>query len=494
MADLDAVVVGAGPNGLAAALTLAAAGLSVRVVEGADTVGGGCRTAELTEPGVRHDVCSTVHPLAAASPFFTWLGLQDRGVELLHPEVAFAHPLDGGPAGAVVRSVDETSAGLGAAGKEWQRTFGPLADRADAIVPAVLAPLRGLPRQPVRAARYAPIALRSAAGVAGRFDDPRARALVAGVSAHAMLPLDRLPTGAFGALLTVLAHSVGWPVVRGGSQVLVDVLTRTLREWGGEVVTGQWVSSLDELPPSRVVLLDVAPSQLAGIAGDRLPKSYRASLRRYRYGPGVCKVDWTLSGPVPWLDEACRRAGTVHVGGTFEQVAAAEAEVAAGRHPEQPFVLAVQPTVVDPSRAPAGRHVLWAYCHVPPYSTVDMTAAIEAQIERFAPGFRDLVVARSTLTAADEQELHPNYVGGDINVGMATLRQMLFRPTVRWDQYSTPDPSVFLCGSATPPGGGVHGMCGQYAARSALRRMFGVRSLPAAPAPDGASVREVAVA
>jgi len=481
--ELDAVVVGAGPNGLAAALTLAAAGLSVRVVEGADTVGGGSRTAELTVPGVRHDVCSTVHPLAAASPFFTWLGLQQRGVELVHPEVAFAHPLDAGPGGVVRRSVAETAAELGAAGKAWSRAFTPLVERADAIVPAVLAPLRGLPDHPLRAARFAPIALRSAEGVAKRFDDPRAQALVAGVSAHAMMPLDKLPTGAFGALLTVLAQSVGWPVVRGGSQVLVDVMTDTLREWGGDVVTGQWVSSLDELPRSRVVLLDVAPSQLAGIAGDRLPKRYRAALRRYRYGPGVCKVDWALSGPVPWLDPAARRAGTVHVGGTFEQVAAAEAEVAAGRHPDEPFVLVVQPTVVDPSRAPAGRHVLWAYCHVPSHSTVDMTAAIEAQIERFAPGFRDLIVARSTLTAADEQELHPNYVGGDINVGIATLRQMLFRPTVRWDTYSTPDPSIYLCGSATPPGGGVHGMCGMYGALSALRRVFGVRSLPDAPVP-----------
>lgn len=481
MTDLDAVVVGAGPNGLAAALTLAAAGLSVRVVEGADTVGGGCRTAELTTPGVRHDVCSTVHPLAAASPFFRWLGVQDRGVRLLHPDVAFAHPLDDGPAGVVRRSVEETAAGLGPAGRAWSRTFGPLTERADAIIPAVLAPLRRLPDEPFRAARFAPVALRSAEGLAGRFRDPRARALVAGVSAHAMLPLDKLPTGAFGGLLTTLAHSVGWPVVAGGSQVLVDVLTETLREWGGEVLTGQWVSSLDELPRSRVVLLDVAPGQLAGIAGDRLPRHYRAALRRYRHGPGVCKVDWTLSGRVPWLDPACRDAGTVHVGGTFEQVAAAEADVAAGRHPNRPFALVVQPSVVDPSRAPGGQHVLWAYCHVPAFSTVDMTAAIEAQIERFAPGFRDLVVARSALTAAEEQQMHPNYVGGDINVGLATLRQTVFRPTMRWDSYTTPDPAIYLCGSATPPGGGVHGMCGMYAARSALRHAFGIRALPEAP-------------
>ena len=483
MSDLDAVVVGAGPNGLAAAITLAAAGLSVRVVEGAATPGGGCRTLELTEPGVRHDACSTVHPLAAASPFFQWLDVEARGVRLLHPEIAFAQPLDGARAGAVHRSVETTAAGLGADGATWRRTFGPLAERLDAIVPAVLAPLRALPEHPLRAARFAPIALRSATGVASRFDDDAARALVAGVCAHAMLPLDRMPTGAFGALLTVLAHGVGWPVVEGGSQVLVDAMTDALTDLGGEVVTGQWVSSLDELPKARAVLFDLAPAQIAGIAGDRLPKSYRAALRRYRHGPGVCKVDWTLSGPVPWSAEECRRAGTVHVGGTFEEVAAAEAAVAAGRHVDQPFVLVVQPTVVDPTRAPAGRHVLWAYCHVPSHSTVDMSAAIEAQIERFAPGFRDLVVARSVLTAADEQELHPNYIGGDINVGAATLRQMLFRPTVRWNDYSTPNPGLFLCGSATPPGGGVHGMCGQHAARTVLRKTFGIRGLPVAPRP-----------
>jgi phytoene dehydrogenase-like protein len=479
--SLDAVVVGAGPNGLAAALTMAAAGLSVRVVEGAPTVGGGCRTAELTEPGVRHDVCSTVHPLAVASPFFQWLGLEERGVRLLHPEVAFAQPVEGDRAGTVLRSIDATSDGLGSDGRAWKRTFGPLVDRLDAIVPAVLAPLRSVPPHPLRAVRFAPVALRSAEGLAGRFRTEEARALVAGVCAHAMLPLDKLPTGAFGALLAVLAHGVGWPVVEGGSQVIVDAMAETLTSLGGEIATGQWVRSLDELPPARAVLLDLAPSQLETIAGDRLPDRYRAQLRRYRYGPGVCKVDWTLSGPVPWLAESCRRAGTVHVGGTFEETAAAEAAVAVGQHPEAPFVLVVQPSVMDPGRAPEGKHALWAYCHVPASSTVDMTHAIETQIERFAPGFRDLIRSRSTLTAAEECERHPNFIGGDINVGSATMRQTLFRPTVRWNTYATPDPSIYLCGSATPPGGGVHGMCGQYAARTALRRVFGIKAMPAAP-------------
>jgi phytoene dehydrogenase-like protein len=294
--------------------------------------------------------------------------------------------------------------------------------------------------------------------------------------------------------LTLLAHGVGWPLVEGGSQTIVDVMLDALSELGGEVVTGQWVQSLRELPPSRVVLFDLAPAQLAGIADDALPRGYRAALRRFRYGPGVCKVDWTLSGPVPWRSEAARKAGTVHVGGTFEEVAAAEDEVAAGRHAERPYVLVAQPSLVDPSRAPAGRHVLWGYCHVPAHSTVDMTAAIEAQIERFAPGFRDLVVARSVLTAADESELHPNYIGGDINVGAATLRQVLFRPTVRWDDYATPNPRLFICGSATPPGGGVHGMSGMHAARSALRKRFGITELPGMPPPRAADDSTAAVA
>ena len=475
MTSPDAVVVGAGPNGLAAAITMAAAGLSVHVVEGADTPGGGCRTEELMLPGARHDVCSTVHPLALASPFLSRLNLDKRGVRLLQPEVAFAQPLDGGRAGAVLPSVDTTADTLGSDARAWRRLFGPLAERADAIVPAVLAPMRGVPDRPLQAARFGPPAVRSAKGLARRFESEEARALIAGVSAHSMRPLDRPVTGGFGLLLGLLAQTVGWPVVEGGSQRLTDALVGVLSDLGGTVETGQWVSSLDELPRSEAVLLDLAPTQLAALAGDRLPASYQRALRRYEYGPGVCKVDWVLSGPVPWAAEACRRAGTVHVGGTFEEVARAEAEVAAGRHADSPYVLVVQPSLVDPTRAPAGQHVLWAYCHVPNGSDVDMTERIEAQIERFAPGFRDLVVARSVLTAVDEQRLHPNYVGGDINVGAATLMQTVARPTLRWNNYRTPLRGVYLCSSATPPGGGVHGMCGEFAARTALRDVFGVK-------------------
>jgi phytoene dehydrogenase-like protein len=320
-----------------------------------------------------------------------------------------------------------------------------------------------------------PVGVRSAQALAGRLEGAEARALLSGVAAHAMLPLSQRPSGGVGLVLALLAHAVGWPVVMGGSQRVTDALVGVLEELGGVVETGQRVLSLDELPPARAVFLDLAPQQLLGLAGDRLPSAYARALSRYRYGPGVCKVDWALSGPVPWTAAECRRAGTVHVGGTFAEVARSEADVHAGRHPEAPFSLVVQAGVVDATRAPADHEALWAYCHVPAGSTVDMAERIEAQIERFAPGFRDLVLARSVLTAADEEVRHPNFIGGDINVGAATLRQTFFRPTIRWNNYRTPVPGVYLCSAATPPGGGVHGMCGVHAARAALRREFGVR-------------------
>jgi phytoene dehydrogenase-like protein len=471
--DLDAVVVGAGPNGLAAALTLAAAGLRVRVVEGASTPGGGCRTEASTLLGFTHDVCSSVHPLAAASPFLREFDLAAHGVRLRFPEVAYAQPLDGGRAAVAYQSLTRTVEGLGAGGESWRRMLSPLVDRADAIVPAVLAPLRSVPDHALQAARFALPGLRSATSLAKRLEGEPARALFSGVAAHAMQPLDRPVTGGFGLVLGLLAHAVGWPAVEGGSQRITDALIAELEKLGGEVETGHWVTSLADLPPARAVLLDVAPRQLLEMAGDRLPSPYARSLRRYRYGPGVCKVDWALSGPVPWTAAEVRKAGTVHVGGTFEEVARAEAAVAAGRHPEAPYTLVVQAGVVDASRAPAGQQALWGYCHVPAGSTFDMTDRIERQIERFAPGFRDLILHRTVMTAADEEREHPNYIGGDINGGAATLRQTIFRPTVRWNSYRTPLKGVYLCSSATPPGGGVHGMCGQYAARAALRHEFG---------------------
>jgi phytoene dehydrogenase-like protein len=476
--ELDAVVVGSGPNGLAAAVTMAAAGLRVQVIEGAPTIGGGCRTEELTLPGFWHDVCSAAHPLAVASPFFQRFDLAARGVELARPEVEFAHPLDGGRAAIVTRSVAETASRLGDDARAYQRLLGPIADHMDEICEAILAPLRRPPAHPLVLAGYGRHAVLPAATVARRWHTQEARAIMAGAAAHAMMPLTAVPTAGIGLMLTGLAHAVGWPVVAGGSARITDAMADALITAGGSIQTGRWVRSLSELPSASTVLLDVSPRTLALLAGDRLPVRYRSALRRFQYGPGVCKVDFALSGPVPWTNQDCRRAGTLHLGGPFEQVAAAEAEVAAGKHPQDPYVLVVQPGVADPSRAPAGRQTLWTYCHVPSGSDVDMTGRIEAQIERFAPGFRDLVLARAVRTAADEEARNPNYVGGDIGVGLQTLRQTVLRPVAKWNPYRTPVRGLYLCSSATPPVPGVHGRCGELAALTALRDMFGVHEVP----------------
>jgi len=471
----DAIVVGSGPNGLAAALTLARAGLAVTVLEGAATPGGGCRTEELTRPGFRHDVCSAVHPLAASSPFFAGVDLAGHGVTLRQPPVAFAHPLDGGRAAVVAGSVADTAAGLGADAAAYRRLLGPLVRDIGAILPAVLAPLRDLPPHPLALARFGLPGLLPASVLARGFRTEEGQALIAGAAAHSMLPLSAPGTGAFGLVLTMTAHAVGWPVVQGGSARLTDALVAGLTALGGQVQTGHWVRSLDSLPPARAVLLDVTPRQFLGLAGERLPPRYQARLRRFRYGPGVCKVDWALSGPVPWAAAACREAGTVHVGGTLAEVARSEAEVNAGRLPERPFCLVAQPGVADPGRAPAGQHTLWGYCHVPSGSAADASALIEAQIERFAPGFRDLILARAVRTAAALERYDPNYVGGDINSGAGTLRQTLLGPVPPWSAwppragpYRTALPGVYLCSASTPPGGGVHGMCGAGAAAAAL--------------------------
>jgi phytoene dehydrogenase-like protein len=462
----DAVVVGSGPNGLAAALTLARAGLAVEVYEGADTLGGGCRTAELTLPGFAHDLCSAVHPLLAASPFFRHAALN---FVLKTPEVAFAHPLDGGCAAAVSGSVARTAAMLGADAAAYRRLLGPLVDDAEAIVAAVLVPLLAPPAQPLAMARFGLRGLWPVSALARGFKTAEARALLAGLGAHAIRPLSAPATGAFALLLGLLAHAVGWPVLEGGSVGVVDALVAELAAAGGTVHTGRWIGDLGELPRSRLTLLDLAPRSLLDLAGGRLPARYRRALRRFRYGPGIFKIDWALSGPVPWQAPACCASATIHLGGTFEEIARGEAAVAAGRHPERPFCIVVQPCVVDPLRAPAGCHTLYAYCHVPAGSTLDMSERIERQIERFAPGFRDLVLARHTATAVAVERHNPNYVGGDINAGAATLRQMVFRPVVGVRPYRTALPGVYLCSSSTPPGGGVHGMCGAGAANAALR-------------------------
>jgi phytoene dehydrogenase-like protein len=463
----DAVVVGSGPNGLAAALTLLRAGLSVEVFEAAPTAGGGCRTEELTLPGFQHDVCSAVHPLLAASPFFRSLALP--GVRLLAPEIAFAHPLDGGRAAIALPALDATVAGLGVDGSRYRRLFAPLLSDWERLVDGLLAPpLRALPPAPVAMARFGAVAIWPARVLTAAFRTPEARALLAGAAAHSMQPLGAPMTAAFGLVLTLTAHAVGWPVVEGGSGRIVDALVAEIELAGGEVHTGVPVGDLDELPPRRVTLLDTSPRGVLELAGERLPARRRRELERFRYGPGVFKVDWALDGPVPWTAEPCRRTVTVHVCGTSEEVAGSESEVAAGRAPARPYCIVVQPGVVDPSRAPAGKQTLWAYCHVPNGSPVDMTDAIESQIERFAPGFRELVLARVTQSPAEVERRNVNYVGGDIGGGAVTARQTLFRPSIAWNPYRTGLPGVYLCSASTPPGGGVHGMCGVHAARTAL--------------------------
>ncbi len=465
----DAVVVGSGPNGLAAAITLALAGRSVRVLEGAATIGGGTRTEELTLPGYLHDVCSGIHPLAVASPFLRSLPLAEHGLRLLHPDLPLAHPLDGGRAAALHRSLDLTARGLGADGAAYRQLMAPLVAGWQPLLADVLGPPR-LPRHPLLTGRFAVDGVRPVDRLArARFRGEAGRALLAGCGAHSMLPLSAAGTSAFALGLGLLGHAAGWPVAAGGSRAITDAMASLLRSLGGEIETGRPVASLVDAGPARAVLLDVGPGALAAIAGDRLPARYRRALARFRHGPGAFKIDYALSEPVPWAAEEARRAGTVHVGGTLSEIAAAEADVAARRHPERPFVLVGQQSLADPGRAPAGRHTLWAYCHVPSGSDRDMTAAVEGQIERFAPGFRDVVLARRATGPAALEAGNPNMVGGDINGGAADLVQMLARPMARRVPYATPDERLFLCSASTPPGGGVHGMCGWHAARAALR-------------------------
>jgi phytoene dehydrogenase-like protein len=468
---LDAIIVGGGPNGLAAAITLARAGRSVRLFETAETVGGGSRSAELTLPGFVHDPCASVHPLSVASPFFRSLDLARHGLAWVESAAPVAHAL--APGRSVVLPRDLTGGGLDDAigsrdAATWRRLFGPLAGEVDRLLPMLLGPVLRPPRHPLLMAKFAlPAALPATSLARLAFRDPLARALLAGLGGHSMLPLSAPLSGSFAMVLGTLAHAVGWPLARGGSGAIAAALEAEARALGVEIETGHRVESLADLPAARAIVLDLTPRQMVELAGDRLPAGYRRALSRFRYGPGVFKVDWALDGPIPWRDSATAAAATVHIGGTLGEVARNEAAVAAGRHPDHPFILLVQPTIADPSRAPSGKHIAWAYCHVPNGSQADMADAIESRVERFAPGFRDLVLGRATRSATAMEAYDANYVGGDINGGLADWRQLLFRPVVRWNPYTTPVPGLFLGSSSAPPGGGVHGMSGVRAARAA---------------------------
>ncbi|WP_134089186.1 NAD(P)/FAD-dependent oxidoreductase [Olivibacter sp. XZL3] len=467
----DAVVVGSGPNGLAAAITLQQKGLSVLLLEGKDTIGGGLGTAELTLPGFLHDVCSAIHPMAAASPFFATLPLADHGLRYAYPEISAAHPFDSGEAAVLLKSIEETARLLEKDNQAYLKLIKPIASDWPSIVGDVLSPLH-IPAKPVSMARFGLKAIPSALTIAKRFSTEKAKGLWAGMAAHAIQPLSNLTTSAIGLVLLVAGHLGGWPVPIGGSQQIANALASYFVSLGGKIETESYITSLGQLPSSHAVLFDVTPRQLLKIAGHQFSAVYKGQLARYRYGMGVFKVDWALDGPVPFTAEACRRAGTLHIGNTLQEITRSEQLSAQGKHPERPFVLMAQQSIVDTSRAPAGKHAVWAYCHVPHGSTVDMTERIEKQIERFAPGFRERILAKHTMNTVEMENYNANYIGGDINGGMLDIRQLFTRPALRLSPYRTSKKGLYICSSSTPPGGGVHGMCGYHAAQRVLKDLF----------------------
>ncbi len=470
----DVIIIGSGPNGLSAAIRMAQSGCSVCIIEAEQTVGGGTRSEAITLPDFLHDICSAVHPLAVASPFFQTLPLADHGLEWIYPPAAVAHPFDNGTAICIRPSVSLTAEQLGRDRTAYEMLMRPLVSGWGRLDQELLGPL-AIPRFPLALARFGSLALRSAENlVRSRFRGGGAAALFAGLAAHSMLPLDKIPSAAFGLVLGIAAHALGWPIPRGGSRMIAGALSSYFRSLGGRIVTGYTVENLEQLPPARAVLCDLTPRQLLRIAGSRLPSGYRKRLSKYRYGMGAHKVDWALDGPIPWKAPECAAAATVHLGGSFEEIASSERAAWKGECADKPFVLLVQPSLFDGSRAPLGKHTAWAYCHVPHGSTVPMADRIEEQVERFAPGFRRRVLGRSILSPADLERRNPNLIGGDINGGVQDLRQLFFRPTL--STYQTGVKGLYLCSSSTPPGGGVHGMCGYFAARAALRELGGRRS------------------
>jgi phytoene dehydrogenase-like protein len=472
--DYDAVIIGSGPNGLAAGIFLQQHGLSVLILEAKPTIGGGLRTAELTLPGFKHDICSAVHPLAAGSPFFKTLPLHNYGLEYLYPEVDAAHPFDNGTAAIIKRSIDETARLLGSDEQAYLDLFEPLVQSWPALAPDVLGPLH-FPKEPLAMAKFGLNALQPATLLAKRFKTTEAKGLFAGMAAHAIQPLNNIATSAIALVLMANAHLGGWPIPKGGSQQIADALASYFLSLGGKIQTDVYVTSLQQLPSAHAVLFDITPKQLLQIAGHKFSPIYKWQLERYRYGDGVFKIDWALDAPIPFTTNDCRKAGTVHIGGTLEEIVASEKAPANGQHSDKPYVLLAQQSLLDPSRAPKGKHTAWAYCHVPNGSTKDMTAIIENQVERFAPGFKETILAKHTFNTAQIQEHNPNYIGGDINGGTIDIGQLFTRPALRWSPYKTSAKGLYICSSSTPPGGGVHGMCGYYAAKRALKDVFGIK-------------------
>jgi phytoene dehydrogenase-like protein len=473
--DYDAVVVGSGPNGLAAAILMQQQGLKVLLLEGKDTIGGGMRTAELTLPGFKHDICSAIHPLAAGSPFFKTLPLNQHGLAWLHPEVDAAHPFDNGTAAALTRSLEETARSLGADEQNYLNLMGPVVRNWPDLAPDILGPLT-FPKHPLKLVEFGLSAIQPSTRLARQFKTTEARGLLAGMAAHSIQPLTNIATSAIALVLMAQGHLGGWVIPKGGSQSIATALGNYFTSLGGQIQTGTYISSLSQLPSAHAVLFDVTPKQLLQIAGHKFSSLYKWQLERYRYGDGVFKIDWALDAPIPFTAEACRKAGTVHLGGTLEEIVAGEQASANGQHTDKPYVLLAQQSLFDDTRAPQGKHTAWAYCHVPNGSTKDMTAIIENQVERFAPGFKERILARHTMDTAQMQEYNPNYIGGDINGGIIDITQLFTRPVLRLSPYTTSAKGLYICSSSTPPGGGVHGMCGYHAAKKALKDIWGIQT------------------